>query len=45
MTTQAYGARAADLPLEPLQITRRAVGPHDVRIDIPYCGLCHSDIH
>ena len=45
MTTNAYGARAADLPLEPLEITRRAVGPHDVRIDIAYCGLCHSDIH
>ena len=45
MTTNAYGARAADLPLEPLAITRRAVGPHDVQIDIAYCGLCHSDIH
>src|SRR3546814_13915802 len=45
MTTHAYGAHAADQPLEPLQITRRAVGPHDVRIDIAYCGLCHSHIH
>src|SRR3546814_1927999 len=45
MTTHAYGAHAADQPLEPLQITRRAVGPDDVQIDIAYCGLCHSDIH
>ena len=45
MTIKAYGATAGDRPLEPLDITRRAVGPHDVRIDIAYCGLCHSDIH
>src|SRR4051794_18648887 len=42
---RAYGAPAADAPLEPLQIERRAVGPKDVRIDIKYCGICHSDIH
>ena len=45
MTTKAYGARASDLPLESMDITRRAVGAHDVQIDIAYCGLCHSDIH
>ena len=32
-------------PLEPLQIERRALGPKDVRIDIQFCGICHSDIH
>ncbi|NLG58722.1 MAG: NAD(P)-dependent alcohol dehydrogenase, partial [Gammaproteobacteria bacterium] len=26
-------------------ITRRATGPEDVRIDIAYCGVCHSDLH
>src|SRR3546814_5329143 len=26
-------------------LTRRAVGPDDVQINIAYCGLCHSDIH
>ena len=45
MTTQAYGARAGNLPLEPLTITRRAPGEHDVQIDIAYCGVCHSDLH
>lgn len=45
MSTRAWGAHAADRPLEPLSISRRAVGAHDVRIDIAYCGLCHSDIH
>lgn len=44
-TIRAYGATAADAPLEPLTIERREVGPHDVRIDIRYCGICHSDVH
>jgi uncharacterized zinc-type alcohol dehydrogenase-like protein len=42
---RAYGAQAADAPLAPLQIERRALGPKDVRIDIKFCGICHSDIH
>lgn len=41
----AYVARSADGPLEPGTVTRRAVGPHDVRIDISWAGICHSDIH
>lgn len=45
MTVHAYGAHAGDQPLEPMQITRRAPGPHDVRIEIAYCGICHSDLH
>ena len=44
-TARAYGAPAAAAALEPLQIERRALGPNDVRIDIRYCGICHSDIH
>jgi len=45
MTVKAYGAHAGTLPLEPMDITRRAPGAHDVQIDIAYCGVCHSDIH
>jgi uncharacterized zinc-type alcohol dehydrogenase-like protein len=45
MTTKAYGAHAADKPLEPIAIERRAPGPHDVQVDIAYCGVCHSDLH
>jgi uncharacterized zinc-type alcohol dehydrogenase-like protein len=42
---KAYGAFAADRPLEPIDIERREPGPHDVQIDIAYCGVCHSDLH
>jgi len=45
MTINAYGAHAADKPLEPIAIERRAPGPRDVQIDIAYCGVCHSDLH
>jgi uncharacterized zinc-type alcohol dehydrogenase-like protein len=45
MTTIAYGAHAADRPLEPIAIERREPGAHDVQIDILFCGVCHSDLH
>ena len=45
MTIKAYGAHAADQPLESLDIERRAPGAHDVKIDIDFCGVCHSDLH
>jgi len=45
MTTKAYGAHAADKPLQSIDIERRAPGPQDVQIEIAYCGVCHSDLH
>ena len=45
LTTRAYGAASAGARMEPLTIERRQPGPHDVLIEILYCGICHSDIH
>jgi uncharacterized zinc-type alcohol dehydrogenase-like protein len=45
MTIKAYGAFAADKPLQALHIARRAPGANDVQIEIAYCGVCHSDLH
>jgi uncharacterized zinc-type alcohol dehydrogenase-like protein len=45
MSVKAWGARAADTPIEPLDIERRDPGPRDVQIEIAYCGICHSDLH
>jgi len=42
---RAFGAQAPDAPLGALEIERRPLGPKDVRIDIRFCGICHSDIH
>lgn len=45
MIVKAYGTQASDKPLEPLEIPRRVPGAQDVRVDIAYCGVCHSDLH
>ena len=43
--TKAYAAKSATTPLEPWSLNRRDPKPHDVQIDILYCGVCHSDLH
>lgn len=45
LTTPAYATQSAGASLAPWSIERREPGPHDVLIDILYCGVCHSDIH
>jgi uncharacterized zinc-type alcohol dehydrogenase-like protein len=42
---KAYGAKSATADLEPMTIERRETKPTDVKIEISYCGVCHSDIH
>ena len=42
---KAYGTVAATQPLGEMIIDRRLVQPHDVEIEILYCGICHSDLH
>ena len=44
-TTKAYAAYDATTPLKDFSLERREPGPHDVVIEILYCGVCHSDIH
>ena len=43
--TKAYAAFNSTDELKPFEFDRREVGPHDVKIKIDYCGVCHSDIH
>lgn len=45
MKSKAIGALSAAQALEPMDISRREPGPHDVQIAIAYCGVCHSDVH
>jgi uncharacterized zinc-type alcohol dehydrogenase-like protein len=45
MQTKAWATDSATAPFAPVTIPRREVGPSDVRIDILYCGICHSDLH
>lgn len=43
--TKAYAASGAHSPLAPATIPRRENTSHDVRIEILFCGVCHSDLH
>ncbi|QAA80325.1 NAD(P)-dependent alcohol dehydrogenase [Aequorivita sp. H23M31] len=43
--TKAYGVQSEKELLKPLDIIRREVGANDIKIDISFCGVCHSDIH
>ncbi len=45
IATKAYAAYNPVTPLAPFDFDRRAVGPHDVQVEILYCGVCHSDLH
>ena len=45
MTIKAFAATSSDSALAPLNIERRETRDNDVKIDIDYCGVCHSDIH
>jgi uncharacterized zinc-type alcohol dehydrogenase-like protein len=40
-----YGATSPEEPLSALRFKRRDPMPHDVQIDILFCGVCHSDLH
>lgn len=45
IATNAYAAYTPTTPLAPFNFERRDVGPHDVQVEILYCGVCHSDLH
>ena len=44
-SVKAYGAESATTAIIPLAIERRDPKPHDVQMEILYCGVCHSDLH
>ena len=44
-TVNAFAAHDPEADLEPYNIERRGVKDDDVKIEITYCGVCHSDIH
>ena len=42
---KAYSVESKTAPFEPTSIPRREVTERDVKIEILYCGICHSDLH
>src|SRR5215468_193576 len=45
LPSKAYAAQSPTSGLAPFSFSRRTPGPHDVLIQIRYCGVCHTDIH
>lgn len=43
--THGYAAQSATTAPAPFDYEHRDPGPHDVHIEIEFCGICHSDIH
>jgi uncharacterized zinc-type alcohol dehydrogenase-like protein len=44
-TIKAFAAQSATTPLQEWDIERISPKPHDVQIEILFCGVCHSDLH
>ena len=42
---KAYAAMTPTTPLQPWTFDRREPGDKDVRIEVAFCGICHSDLH
>jgi alcohol dehydrogenase (NADP+) len=45
IATRGFATHGPEAKFEPFKFVRREPGPHDIVIDIQYCGICHSDIH
>lgn len=45
LNAKAYSALSAISALAPASIQRRDPTPHDVQIQILFCGVCHTDLH
>lgn len=43
--TAGYAAQNQTSPLAPFHFERRNPGPHDIQLEILFCGVCHSDLH
>lgn len=42
---KAYATKTKDSEMVPFILDRRDVTANDVKIDIEFCGVCHSDLH
>ena len=42
--TVAYQLKQAGTSLSKTTVERRPLGPRDVRLELKYCGICHSDL-
>ncbi len=43
--SHGYAVPDSKARLGPFSFDRRELKPADIKIDIQFCGICHSDIH
>ena len=43
--TFAYARASKTDSFKPIKIQRSDVGPDDVKFDVLFCGICHTDVH
>ena len=43
--TTAWAKKSATSNFEKITIQRNLPGDNDVRFDLQYCGICHTDVH
>lgn len=44
-SVSGFAALERNGAIVPFQFNRRELRPHDVALDIAYCGICHTDVH
>lgn len=44
-TVNAFAALERGGPIRPWAYQQRDARPHDVRIEVLFCGICHTDLH
>ena len=42
---EGYAAQERGGPIAPWTYPQRSPRPHDVVIDVLFCGICHTDLH
>ena len=42
---KSFGVNAEKEKLKLINIQRRDLNQNDIKIDIEFCGVCHTDIH
>lgn len=45
ITAKGYATKHSFTDLKPYEFEREEAGPHDIEIEVLFCGVCHSDIH
>ena len=43
--SKGYAAENPSSGLKPFDFERYEPGPHEIQIEILYCGVCHTDLH